>query len=248
MSVTRRPAALVTGASRGIGAEIARRLAAAGHDLTISARGREALDALAAELSRENGVDVLVVPTDMSDEAAVRALADEHSRRFGRLDVLVLNAGMGDIGPFAEYPVRRFDKMFAINVRSAYILGQTLLELLRTAGRSTELGGKIIAVASLTGIVGEPLNSAYGATKAALISLCETITAEESQAGVVATAVCPGYVATDMTKGLEDSVSQASMLPPADVAEAVLGLTRLSRRTVVPTVVLTRPGPHLWRA
>jgi short-subunit dehydrogenase len=100
----------------------------------------------------------------------------------------------------------------------------------------------------MTGIVGEPLNSAYGATKAALISLCETLTAEESLQGVAATAVCPGYVATAMTEGLSGAVPHDQMLPVEDVAEAVVALTRLSKRTVVPQLVLTRPGPHLWRA
>ncbi|MFI5426662.1 SDR family NAD(P)-dependent oxidoreductase [Aeromicrobium sp. UC242_57] len=248
MSAQVRPAAIVTGASRGIGAEIARRLAVEGHDLTISARGREALDDLATELREAHGVDVLVVTTDMSSEDDVRRLAHEHADHFKRLDVLVLNAGMGDIGAFADYPVRRFDKMYMVNVRSAFVLTQDLLPLLRTAGSSTVRGGKIIAIASTTGVVGEPLNSAYGATKAALISWCETISTEESVGGVVATAVCPGYVATDMTKGLSDTLSQDHMLPVADVAEAALSLTRLSRQTVVPSIVLTRPGAHLWRA
>jgi short-subunit dehydrogenase len=160
----------------------------------------------------------------------------------------VLNAGMGSIGAFAEYPVNRLDKMLTINFRSAYVLTQALLPLLRRAGETTERGGKIAAVASTTGIVGEPLNSAYGASKAALISWCETITAEESLAGVVATAICPGYVATDMTKPLDGQVDWSTMIPPEDVAEVVLSVIRLSKHTVVPRIVLTRPGSHLWRA
>jgi short-subunit dehydrogenase len=243
-----RPAALVTGASRGIGEEVARRLAAAGHDLTLSARGREALDLLAAELQTAYNVEVAVAPTDMSVADDVAALAATHREAHGRADVLVLNAGMGDIGPFADYPVRRLDKMFAVNVRSAYVLTQELLPLLRVAGERTRTGGKVIAVASTTGVVGEPLNAAYGATKAALISWCETVTTEESTNGVVATAVCPGYVRTAMTEHLPGEVAWDDMLPVEDVAEAVVSLTRYSSRTVVPRLVLTRPGPHLWRA
>jgi short-subunit dehydrogenase len=245
---TGRPVALVTGASRGIGEAVAVRLAAAGHDLTISARGADALASLASRLRDEYGSQVAVCVTDMSAEDDVHRLAATHREAHGRLDVLVLNAGMGAIGRFADYPVRRFDKMFAINVRSAYVLGQELLPLLREAGAVTERGGKIIAVASMTGLAGEPLNSAYGATKAALISWCAAVTTEESLGGVVATAVCPGYVATAMTEGLADSVPLDTMVPVDDVAEAVASLTRLSRRTVVPTFVLARPGPHTWRA
>ena len=106
----------------------------------------------------------------------------------------------------------------------------------------------MVAVASTTGLVGEPLNAAYGATKAALITFCESFSTEESAAGVSATAVCPGYVATSMTEGLAETVPLETMLPIDDVAEIVVGLTRLSRRAVVPYVPILRPGAHLWRA
>lgn len=243
-----RPAALVTGASRGIGEEVARRLAAAGFDLTISARGVEGLESLAVELRRRCGVSVAVVRTDMSSEDDVVALAEAHRQAYGRVDVLVLNAAMGAMGAFADYPVRKLDLMYNINLRSAYVLSQELLPLLREAGRTTVAGGKIIAVASTTGVVGEPLNSAYGATKAGLISWCETVTTEESSGGVVATAVCPGYVRTAMTEHMPGEVEWDDMMPVEDVAEAIVSVTRLSSRTVIPQLVLVRPGPHLWRA
>jgi short-subunit dehydrogenase len=240
-----RPAALVTGASRGIGALIAGRLAAAGWDLTLSARSAGPLAELAGKLAAEHEVAVQAVPADMAVEGDVEALADAHG--FGRLDALVLNAGMGSIGPFAEFPARRFDKLYTVNVRSAFVLTQRLLPLLRTTAGGSGTA-KVIAVSSLTGVAGEPLNSAYGATKAALTSLCETLNTEESQAGVTATAVCPGYVATDMTAPLADQVSPEAMIDAADVAEVVVGLTRLSRSVVIPSIPMSRPGPHLWRA
>jgi short-subunit dehydrogenase len=243
-----RRVALVTGASRGIGLAVAERLAAAGFGLTVSARDAEALDLAARQLAGKHQVPVRAVPADMAAEDRVRALAESHREQFGRLDVLVLNAGMGSIGLFADYPVRRLDKLFAVNVRAPYVLAQELLPELREAGRDSFHGGRIVAVASTTGLVGEPRNAAYGATKAALISWCETVSTEESVQGVSATAVCPGYVATDMTKGLAGQVPLDQMLPVDDVAETVAALTRLSRQTVIPSVVLTRPGPHLWRA
>lgn len=240
--------ALVTGASRGIGEAVARRLAARGSDLTISARSIEPLERLAVELCHQHGVRVNPVAADMADEDGVRSLAASHRASYAALDLLVLNAGMGAIGAFAEYPVRRLDTMFAVNLRSAYVLTQELLPLLRSAGIERPQGGRVIAVASTTGIVGEPLNSAYGATKAALISWCETLSTEESAGGVSATAVCPGYVATAMTERLAERVPLDQMLPVDDVAEAIVSITRLSKRSVVPSFVLTRPGPHLWRA
>jgi short-subunit dehydrogenase len=243
-----RPAAIVTGASRGIGADVARRLAAKGFDLTVSARGIDALDEIAASLRAEFGIDVTVVSADMSEPEQVVAIVAAHLAAFGRLDTMVLNAGMGLIGPLETFPVRRFEKMFAVNVRSAYLMLQQALPALRVAGATTAHGGKVIAVASMTGIVGVPNNSAYGATKAALISLCETLNSEESLAGVTATAVCPGYVATPMTEGLSDLVSQDDMLPSGDVAIAVTALTDLSRGTVIPSIVLARPSSTVWTA
>ncbi|UGT55159.1 SDR family NAD(P)-dependent oxidoreductase [Nocardia asteroides] len=244
-SVTR--AAIVTGASRGIGGLIAQRLAADGWNLTLCARSPEPLEGLAADLRAHYGIQAKPVAGDMSNEDDVVRVADTHADTFGRLDALVLNAGMGSIGPLVEFPARRFDKLFAVNVRSAYVLVQRTLPLLReTANGPTS--PKVIAVSSMTGLVGEPLNSAYGATKAALTSLCETLNTEESERGITATAVCPGYVATDMTASLADKVSPQAMIDPVDVAEVVVSLTRLSGSVVIPSIAMTRPGPHLWRA
>ncbi|MGW5518805.1 SDR family NAD(P)-dependent oxidoreductase [Nocardia africana] len=239
--------ALVTGASRGIGSLIARKLAAAGWNLTISARSYGPLEELAARLSNEEACTVLPVAADMSNEDDLHRLAQAHSDAFGRLDALVLNAGMGAIGAFEEFPGRRFDKLFTVNTRSAYILVQQTLPLLRMTA-AYRGAARVIAVSSLTGIAGEPLNSAYGATKAALTSLCETLNTEESERGVLATAVCPGYVATDMTAPLAEQVAPNIMIDPADVAEVVVSLTRLTGSAVIPRIAMTRPGPHLWRA
>jgi short-subunit dehydrogenase len=241
------PAALVTGASRGIGALIAEKLATAGWDLTVSARSAGPLEERAAALACHGGT-VRAVTADMGSEEEVLALADAHAEAFGRVDALVLNAGMGSIGAIADFPARRFDKLYAINVRSAYVLVQRLLPTLRKTAAGERGTAKVIAVSSLTGVAGEPLNSAYGASKAALTSLCETLNTEESEGGVTATAVCPGYVATDMTAPLADQVAPEAMIDAADVAELVVALTRLGRSVVVPSIPMTRPGPHLWRA
>ena len=241
------PSALVTGASRGIGSLIAQKLAASGWNLTVSARSAGPLTDLAAQLSGDHDSTVVPVVSDMAHEDDLHRLAETHGESFGRLDALVLNAGMGSIGPFAEFPARRFDKLFAVNVRSAFVLVQRTLPLLRKTAADHGVA-RVVAVSSMTGIAGEPLNSAYGATKAALTSLCETLNTEESQAGVLATAVCPGYVATDMTAPLADKVSPDLMIDPGDVAEVVVSLTRLTGSAVIPQIAMTRPGPHLWRA
>ncbi len=194
-----RRTALVTGASRGIGLAIAHRLAAAQFDLTVSARTATTLEPAVAAL-RGHGTTVEPGVADMADDEQVSALAAQHAGQFGALDVLVLCAGMGSAGPLDSYPVRRLDTQLAVNLRAPFLLVQHLLPALRAAARRGEQGARIIAIASITGMAAEPGLAAYGASKAALISLCESITVAEGGNGVTATAISPGYVDTEMAK------------------------------------------------
>ncbi len=239
--------ALVTGASRGIGAAIAARLAADGWDLGISSRGREALEQRADELRDAGAGRVEVIPADMTDPDAVEGLAAAHAEAFGRCDALVINAGMGQKGAVADLPVRRFDRLYQVNVRAPYILLQSLIPTLRSTAQAHG-SSKVIAVASITGVYPEPQLSAYGATKAALISLCETFNLEESLNGVSATTIAPGYVDTDMSDWLKDKIPGDEMITVDDVATMAHAATQLSRFAVLPNVILTRPGANLHRA
>lgn len=238
--------ALVTGGTRGIGALIAQRLAADGWDLTISARSADAVEVFADSLAHISGGRVVGVAADLADESAVEALAAAHVAAHGRTDALVLNGGMGSIGPLENFPLRRLDKLLQINVRSAFQLMQLSLPAL-VAAKDAYGTSKVIAISSLTGIASQPLNAAYGASKAALTSLCETFNTEHSVQGISATAICPGYVATDMTAGLADQVPPDDMIDAADVAELVVSLTRLGPRTVVPVLPMSRTGSLVWR-
>lgn len=243
-----RPAALVTGASRGIGLGIARSLAQAGYDLTISARDAERLEKTADDL-RSAGVRVHPEAGDMADEDDIRRLAQAHAEAHHRLDVLVIGAGFGSAGAMDSAPMRRFDQQFTVNVRGPMVLLRETLPLLRgTAARNPSYGAKVIALASITGIAPEPALAAYGASKAALISLCRSVNVEASADGVSATAICPGYVDTDMAAWTHDRIDPKGMVRVEDIAELALAVTRLSAHAVVPEMVVTRPGERLWRA
>jgi 3-oxoacyl-[acyl-carrier protein] reductase len=247
-SSTRRPRALVTGASRGIGRAIAARLAENGYDVTLTARDASALDEAATQLS-ELGGHVAVHPADMSDLDDVVALATWQKQLANSLDVLVLSAGVGTAGGLANYPLRRVERQLAVNLVAPFRLVQELLPALRGAAtESPSRTAKIIALASITGAVSEPGLAIYGATKAALISLCESITVDEAGSGVTATAISPGWVDTDMSEWMHDELPAEEMITTADVAELAMAVCRLSRHAVVPNIVLTRPGPQLWRA
>jgi 3-oxoacyl-[acyl-carrier protein] reductase len=233
----------VTGASRGIGREIAVRLAADGYDVTLSARHPEPLAALAAETGAAYQVADMGVPDDIDRLAAFQL------GRHDRLDVLVLCAGIGTAEPVAELPIRRAERQLNVNYLAALRLIQSLLPALRTAATHPPAHtAKIIALASITGVASEPALAAYGASKAALISLCQSVTIDEAGTGVTATAISPGYVDTDMTAWKHDELPAAEMMTAADVAELALAVCRLSRHAVVPNLVVTRPGSQLWRA
>jgi 3-oxoacyl-[acyl-carrier protein] reductase len=241
-----RRAALVTGASRGIGRAIAKRLAAEGFDLTITARTRAALDALAVDLGQATAH---VVPGDMSSEDDVARVADEHLARFGRLDVLVLNAGTGTVTPIEETSPARFEKQLRVNLHSPFqLIARCLPAMRETAKSNRRLGARIIAIASVTGIASEPGMSVYGASKAALISLCESVNVEASADGVSATSISPGYVDTDMSEWIHDRIAPDTMITVDDIAELTVAMTRLSANAVVPNITVVRPGDNLWRA
>lgn len=154
----------------------------------------------------------------------------------------------GWAGSLDGYPLRRLDAQYAINLRGPFLLVQRLLPALRAAAGSSDHGARVIAVASLTGMAAETGLAAYGATKAALISLCESITVAEGDSGVTATALSPGYVNTDMASWVRDRIDPATMIATGDIAELVACLTRLSRYAAIPNIPVTRPGPQLWRA
>lgn len=235
--------ALVTGASRGIGRGIARELAAQGYGLTVTARKEASLRKLTDELRVAGAAEVVAVPADLADRDAVAAVVAAHAEAYAAMDALILCGGVGTAAPFADLPVDRVERTFAVNTLSAVAAVRDALPLLRAAAaRDTAHGARVIALASVTGVFPEPDLAAYGASKAALISLMETLNAEESGRGVMATAIAPGYVATDMSEWVTAAIPAASMLQVADVVEVVSMLLRLGRTASIAQVVMTRSG------
>lgn len=241
--------AVVTGASRGIGRGIALRLAAEGWALLVTARDPDRLEAARDELLAAGAADVRTVAADLADDAGVQGIVDAVADWTDRVDALVLSAGVGTAGPVATLPMARYDKTFAVDVRAPFLLLQGLLPRLRAAAEANAQGGaRVIALASIAGVHAEPGLAAYGAAKAALISLIETFNAEESGGGVSATAISPGYVDTDMSAWTRGTVPQEQMIPVDDIVELATGLLRLSARSVVPNVVVGRAGGDGRRA
>jgi NAD(P)-dependent dehydrogenase (short-subunit alcohol dehydrogenase family) len=233
-------AAIVTGASRGIGLALAEVLAQEGHGLTISARKPDTLEAT-AEALRAKGFDVESVAGNMNDEAAIAEVVRRHKERYGRLDVLVNNAGVGVGAPAGEQRTKFVDLQLDVNLRAIILFYRECFELLRAAG--TEHGNALVVnMASVAGKFPQGWLSVYSATKSAVIGYTTAMNQELAGDGIKSTAFCPGFVDTDMSEFVKDSVPAEEMVKTADIAEALRFLLRVSPTCVVPDIVFQRPG------
>jgi short-subunit dehydrogenase len=233
-------AALVTGASRGIGLAIAQVLGEQGYALTLTARKPEPLQRTAEQL-REQGFDVVERAANMGDEDGIRDVVKVHRERFGRLDVLVNNAGVG-IGAAAHEQQTKFvDMQLDVNLRAIVIFYRECAELLRAAG-AEHRSALVVNLASIAGKSPQPWLSVYSATKAAVIAYTQSMNKELNGDGIKSTAFCPGFVDTDMTDFVKGNVPAEEMLRPEDIAEAVRFLLRVSPACVVPEIIFQRPG------
>lgn len=231
-------AALVTGASSGIGLEIARTLGSMGYRLTVTARRPEKLES-AAEGLRAEGFTVEAFAANVADEDQLRAAFDAHRGRFGRLDVLVNNAGLGIGRPLEQIEAKHLDMQMAVNFRATVLGVREGLPMLREAG--AEHGKALIVnLASFGGKSGQPLISVYGATKAAIINFSQAVQKEVGDAGIQVTALCPGFVETAMTEFIRDQVPAERMMRTSDIAAAVRFLLETSPSCLVPEIVLAR--------
>jgi 3-oxoacyl-[acyl-carrier protein] reductase len=230
--------AIVTGASRGIGRATALALARAGARVVISARSRETLAEGEAEI-REAGGEAIVHAGDLRDEAAVSGLVASTLRAFGRLDVLVNNAGLGHFREAAELSTEEWDEMFDLNVRSVFLLTRECLPALRKAGDSA-----IVNVVSLAGKHAFATGAGYAATKHALLGFTRCLLLEERDHGVRVVAICPGSVATDFFAGHPDPPDPSRILRPEDVASSILHALQAPTRATLSEIDIrpSRPG------
>jgi NAD(P)-dependent dehydrogenase (short-subunit alcohol dehydrogenase family) len=232
-------AAIVTGASRGIGFALAEALGEEGLGLTITARKPDTLEQAAARL-RDRGFEVEHVAANMADEDGVREVVARHRERYGRLDVLVNNAGVG-IGTRADEHVTKYvDLQLAVNLRAIVLFYRECAELLRAAG-AEHRNALVVNLASLAGKSPQPWLSVYSATKAAVAAYTVSMNKELAKQGVKSVAFAPGFVDTDMTDYVKEKVPAEEMLRPSDIAEALRFLLRVSPMCLVPEIVFQRP-------
>ncbi len=236
-------AAIVTGASSGIGLAIARVLCEEELGVTMAARRPEKLDAAAAGLAAD-GFDVQAIAANVSDEADIQRVVTAHRARFGRLDVLVNNAGVGIGAALADIETKRLDMQLDINLRAIVLFYRECVPLLREAA-GEHRNALVVNTSSIAGKRGSGWLSVYSAAKHGVVGWTQAMNNELGAEGIKSTALCPAFVDTPMTDYVKEHVPAEDMIRPEDIAEAVRYLLRVSPACVVPEMMFVRPGEGL---
>ena len=233
-------AAIVTGASSGIGLAIARVLGEEGYAVTMAARRPEKLEGAVAGLASE-GFDVHAVAANVLEEADIQRVVSEHREHYGRLDVLVNNAGLGYASPVSELETKWLDRQIAVNLRSIPLFYREALEMLKAAG-AEHRNALVVNTASIAGKRGVAGNAVYSATKHGVVGWTDSMNRELNQLGIKSTALCPAWVDTPMTDFIKEHVAAEGMIRPEEVADGVRYMLRLSPNCNVPEMMFVIPA------
>ena len=219
--------ALVTGASRGIGAAIAIRLAEAGADVAVGCgQYREGAEEIAGKISGL-GRRAVVVSGDMADPDVPRRIVAETGERLAPVDILVANAGTGVRADLDDVDVAAWDRVMAVNLRAPFLLAQAVVPHMRE-----QRYGRIVLLSSVAAFLGGILSPQYTASKAGLIGLAHSLAATLAPHGITVNAIAPGLIMTDMLAGdprletLERSVPVGRLGQPAEVADVIVAVAR----------------------
>ncbi|REK17277.1 MAG: 3-oxoacyl-[acyl-carrier-protein] reductase [Actinobacteria bacterium] len=205
MTSTERRVALVTGGSRGIGRAIATRLAAAGHQVAVNfSSSSAAADDVVADI-QDAGGEAIAVQADVSSSSAVEALFDEVSSKLGPVAILVNNAGITRDNLLLRMSVEDFEAVIDTNLRSTFLCTKAALR-----GMLRAKWGRVISIASVAGISGNPGQANYAASKAGMIAFSKSVAKEVGSRGITANVVAPGFIETDMTDGLAEDVKESA--------------------------------------
>lgn len=232
------PVALVTGATAGIGRAITFALGREGYAVGVCARSASSVQSLLADLTRA-GISAAGREADVADPVAVAALVGHVTRRLGPVDVLINNAGIGYLKPFAELTLEEWDHTMATNLRSMYVVTREVLPGMRSRSH-----GAVINIASLAGKNAVVGGTAYAASKHAVLGFTKSLLLEVRKEGVRVAAICPGSVSTEFGKGRTvPKISREGVLAPEDVAEAVVATLRLPERALMSEIDLRPSNP-----
>ncbi|MCL5997057.1 MAG: SDR family oxidoreductase [Chloroflexi bacterium] len=232
--------AIVTGASRGIGRSIALTLARNGACVALAARNETQLRSVQAEIEACGGNAICVV-TDVSVEADIVALVRRTVEQWGRLDVVVNNAGIGSFGPLAETTAGQWDRVMAVNARAPFLLCREAIPHLRRQPRSF-----IVNITSVVGVKGYANQALYSASKHAVMGMSKALAKEVQKDGIRVHAVCPGGVDTDLAGQARPDLDRSVLMQPQEVADVVLFLVTRQGNAVVDQIDMRRESSTPW--
>jgi 3-oxoacyl-[acyl-carrier protein] reductase len=227
-------AAIVTGASRGIGRVIALTLAQAGARVALAARSETDLEAVQAEIEAAGGT-AATFPTDMQQEEDIVRLVQGAVSQFGHLDILVNNAGIGIYGPLVNSRTEDWDRMMSINARGIYIACREAIPHLRQSPPTF-----IVNISSVVGIKGYVNQAAYAASKHAVMGLTSSLAKEVHADGIRVHVICPGGVDTPMVGDARPDLDRSVLMAPEDIADVVLFLVTRRGNAVIDQINMRR--------
>ena len=233
--------ALVTGAGRGIGRAIALALAGEGARVALAARTESDLRAVKDEIASAGG-EAAVFPADVSDESQVNAVVAGAVERFGRLDIVVNNAGIALAGPLENTKTEEWDRTMAVNARGPFLVCRSVIPHLRRQG-----GGFIVNIASVVGVKTYENQSAYSASKHALMGMTGVLAKEVQKDGIRVHAVCPGGVDTPMVNRTRPDLDRSILIKPEEIADVVLFLVTRRGNAVIDEVHVRRDASMPFR-
>jgi 3-hydroxybutyrate dehydrogenase len=213
-------AALVTGAASGIGRAVAERLRADG------------MDVLAVDLTPDPDGPGTPFEADLTDASANQAAVAEALNRFGRLDVVVANAGIQHVSPIEDFPVEKWNTIVALLLTSPFLLAKHAWPALKDSG-----AGRFVVIASVHGLVASPYKAAYISAKHGVLGLCKTLALEGAEHGITANAVCPAYVRTPLVEKQIADQARAHGLPEEEVLEKVILQPHAVKELIEPSEV-----------
>ncbi len=227
---------IVTGSSSGIGKAIALRFAEEGARVVVAARRRALLDQVVAKIT-DRGGQALAILVDVSDENQVEHLIQETVNHFGRLDILINNAGIGGGGRLAVTTTGQFDQVLHTNLRGTFFCCRAGFRQMKKNG-----GGTILNMSSVAGVQAWAGTGTYSASKHGIMALTKSLADEGREFKIKVSAICPGAVADELVDAPADEIQRSQKISPYDVAEAAIYLATLGPYTVVHQIVLDRLG------
>jgi 3-oxoacyl-[acyl-carrier protein] reductase len=226
--------AIVTGASKGIGKQIALDLAQAGVRVMLTARSENLLNNVEKEITQSNGV-ASSFACDLKNEESIVELISNTIEYFGQLDILICNAGMGEFGPCEKTATENYDNIMAINARAPFLLFRECIPYLKKMEKSF-----IIAIGSVVSVKGYENQAAYSASKHALMGMCKSIAKEVQADGTRVHMICPGGVNTELVTRARPDLDTSVLMQPDDIADSVMFLLTRKGNAVIDEIHLHR--------